>query len=111
MANRKRNIQLHFMVNETEREMIFERMKQLGTGNMGAYIRKIAVDGYIVNLELPELSELTALLGRYNSNLNQIAKRVNATERIYAEDMEHILQIQSEIWKGVHTILSQLSKL
>ncbi|MDL2300030.1 plasmid mobilization relaxosome protein MobC [Clostridiaceae bacterium OttesenSCG-928-D20] len=111
MAKRQRNIQLHFMVSDHERELIKEKMAQLGTDNMGAYIRKIAIDGYIVKLELPELAELTALLRRYNANLNQIAKRVNETSRIYAEDLEDIAQQQEDIWQGVHGILTKLSAL
>ena len=46
MANRKRSIQLHFMVSERERELIEQKMAQMGTRNMGAYLRKMAVDGY-----------------------------------------------------------------
>jgi hypothetical protein len=111
MAKRNRDIQLHFMVSEHERELIKSKMSQLGTQNMGAYIRKIAIDGYIIKLELPELRELTSLLRRYNANLNQIAKRVNETHRIYAEDMEDILHQQNEIWQGVHGILTKLSAL
>ncbi|MGI6498975.1 MAG: plasmid mobilization protein [Oscillospiraceae bacterium] len=111
MANRNRDIQLHFMVSEHERELIKNKMSQLGTQNMGAYIRKIAIDGYIIKLELPELRELTSLLRRYNANLNQIAKRVNETYRIYAEDMEDILHQQNEIWQEVHGILTKLSAL
>ncbi|MDL2217902.1 plasmid mobilization relaxosome protein MobC [Christensenellaceae bacterium OttesenSCG-928-M15] len=111
MAKRQRNIQLHFMVSDHERELIKEKMAQFGTDNMGAYIRKIAIDGYIVKLELPELAELTALLRRYNANLNQIAKRVNETSRIYAEDLEDISQQQEKIWQGVHGLLTKLSAL
>ncbi|MDL2234652.1 plasmid mobilization relaxosome protein MobC [Christensenellaceae bacterium OttesenSCG-928-L17] len=111
MAKRQRNIQLHFMVSDHERELIKEKMAQLDTDNMGAYIRKIAIDGYIIKLELPELAELTALLRRYNANLNQIAKRVNETSRIYAEDLEDISQQQEKIWQGVHGLLTKLSAL
>ncbi len=58
---------------------IRKRMKQLGTDNMSAFLRKMAIDGYIVKLELPELKEMITLLHRSSSNLNQIAKRVNGT--------------------------------
>ena len=58
MAHRKRTVQLHFMVTEHERELIRQKMEQLGTNNLGAYLRKMAIDGYIVKLDLPELSEL-----------------------------------------------------
>jgi len=111
MALRKRDIQLHFMVSQDERKLIKEKMELLGTKNMGAYIRKIAIDGYIVKLELPELRDLTSQLRRYNANLNQIAKRVNETRRIYAEDLLDMQQKQEEIWQGVNGILTKLSAL
>ena len=62
MKNRKRQIPILFWVSEEEREQIEQKMAQLGTGNMSAYLRKIAIDGYVVNLDLPELRELTSSL-------------------------------------------------
>ena len=77
MAHRKRTVQLHFMVTEHERELIRQKMEQLGTNNLGAYLRKMAIDGYIVKLDLPELSELLSLLRRTSNNINQVARRVH----------------------------------
>lgn len=74
MAHRKRSVQLHFMVTEHERELIRQKMEQLGTNNLGAYLRKMAIDGYIVKLDLPELSELLSLLRRTSNNVNQVAR-------------------------------------
>lgn len=107
MAHRKRTVQLHFMVTEHERELIRQKMAQLGTNNLGVYLRKMAVDGYIVKLELPELSELLSLLRRTSNNVNQIARRVHETGNIYDTDLENILQKQQELWAGVNEILSQ----
>ena len=67
MAKRKRDIQLKFRVTPQEREMIETKMAQFGTTNMAAYLRKMAIDGYVVKLDLPELRELVTLL-RYSSN-------------------------------------------
>ena len=85
---RKRNIQVIFWISEQERELIQQKMAQLGTDNMSAYLRKIAIDGYVVRLELPELREMVSLLRRSSNNLNQVAKRVNETGRFYAADMD-----------------------
>ena len=74
MANRKRSIQLHFMVSERERELIKQKMAQMGTRNMGAYLRKMAVDGYVVNLDLSAVGELVFLLRRCRNNLNQLTR-------------------------------------
>ena len=108
MAHRKRTVQLHFMVTEHERELIRQKMAQLGTNNLGVYLRKMAVDGYIVKLELPELSELLSLLRRTSNNVNQIARRVHETGNLYDTDLEDILQKQQELWAGVNEILSRL---
>ena len=75
MANRKRQIPIIIMVNEREKALIEEKMRQLGTKNMGAYIRKMAIDGYVVRLDLSDISELVSLLRRSSNNLNQYAKQ------------------------------------
>ena len=108
MAHRKRTVQLHFMVTEHERELIRQKMAQLGTNNLGVYLRKMAVDGYIVKLDLPELSERLSLLRRTSNNINQVARRVHKTGNIYDTDLEDILQKQKELWDGVNEILSCL---
>ena len=61
MANLEREVQLKFRVTPEERTLIEQKMEQLGTTNMAAYLRKMAVDGYVVNLELPELREMVSL--------------------------------------------------
>ena len=108
MAHRKRTVQLHFMVTEHERELIRQKMAQLGTNNLGVYLRKMAMDGYIVKLDLPELTELLSLLRRTSNNINQVARRVHETGNIYDTDLEDILQKQKELWDGVNEILSCL---
>ncbi len=108
MAHRKRTVQLHFMVTDHERELIRQRMAQLGTNNLGVYLRKMAVDGYIVKLDLPELSEMLSLLRRTSNNINQVARRAHETGNIYNTDLKDILQKQKELWDGVNEILSCL---
>lgn len=108
MAHRKRTVQLHFMVTEHERELIRQKMAQLGTNNLGVYLRKMAVDGYIVKLDLLELSELLSLLRRTSNNINQVARRAHETGNLYDTDLEDILQKQKELWNGVNEILSRL---
>jgi hypothetical protein len=111
MANRNRQIQLKFRVTPQEREMIEQKMAQLGTKNMAAYLRKISIDGYVVKLELPELKEMVSLLRRSSSNLNQLAKRVHETGRVYDADLEDIVQNQERLWQAVNDILAVLAKL
>ena len=93
---RKRGVQLNFRVSEEELAAIESKMEQLGIFNREAYLRKMALDGYAVRLDLPELKELLTLLRRHSSNLNQLVRRVNTTGRVYEADLEDIIKRQSE---------------
>ena len=86
-------------------------MSQLGTSNREAYLRKMALDGYVIKLELPELKELVSLMHRSSNNLNQLTRKVHETGRVYDVDLEDISQRQEQLWEGVREILTQLSKL
>lgn len=107
--SRKRNVQIIFWVTEAERDIIEQKMAQVGTDNLSAYLRKIAIDGYIVKLDLPELREMISLLRRSSNNLNQIAKRLNETGRFYAADLEDMLRRQEQLWQATNRILSRLA--
>ena len=109
MAKRKRNIVIRFRVAPEEREMIESKMAQFGTTNMAAYLRKISIDGYVVRLDLPELREIVSLLRRSSNNLNQIAKRVNETSRIYDADIDCLKENQEKIWSAANGILTRLA--
>ena len=111
MANRNRQIQLKFRVTPQEREMIEQKMEQLGTKNMAAYLRKISIDGYVVKLELPELKKMVSLLRRSSNNLNQLTKRVHETGRVYDADLEDIVQNQERLWQAANDILAVLAKI
>ena len=100
--SRKRNVQIIFWVSEEERAQIQAKMDQVSTENLSAFLRKIAIDGYILKLDLPELREMISLLRRSSNNLNQIAKRLNETGRFYAADMEDILQRQEQLWQAAN---------
>ena len=98
MANRQREVQLKFRVTPEERALIEAKMDQFGTTNMAAYLRKIAIDGYVVNLDLPELREMVSLLRRSSNNLNQLTKRVHETSRFYDADLEDLRQSYDGLW-------------
>ncbi len=111
MANREREIQLKFRVTPQEREIIEQKMAQLGTKNMAAYLRKISIDGYVIRLELPELKEMVSLLRRSSNNLNQLTKRVHEMGRVYDADLEDIVQNQERLWQVANDILTELAKI
>ena len=108
---RKREAQLNFRVSPEELALIEQKMAQLGTTNREAYLRKMALDGYVVRLELPELKELVSLMRYSSNNLNQLARRAHETGRIYDADLEDISRRQEALWDGVHQVLTQLAKL
>ena len=111
MKKRRRTIPLMFYVTPEERDQIEAKMAQLGTNNMSAYLRKIAIDGYVVQLDLPELREMVSLMRRSSNNLNQLARRANETGRIYPEDLADIRQNQAQLWESAKKILRVLSTL
>ena len=111
MAKRKRTIPMLFYVSEQEKEMIQTKMEQYGTKNLSAYLRKIAIDGYVVNLELPELRELVSLLRRSGNNLNQLTKRVHETGCFYDADMEDLRQSYDRLWDAAQKILTSLAAI
>lgn len=108
---RKRNVQLNFRVSADERSAIEQRMELLQTTNMAAYIRKMAVDGYIIHLDTTDIRELVSQMRRYNNNLNQIAKRINETRHIYKADMDEICQQQDTIWSMVYKLVDTLTSI
>lgn len=111
MANRNRPVQVKFRVTPEERKMIDRRMEQAGISNMAAYLRKMAIDGYVVKLELPELRDFISLLRRTSNNFNQIARRVNSTDRIYADDIAEMKNLLEQIWVADNRILEKLAAI
>ena len=111
MAKRTRNVQVLFWVSPQEMELIRQKMAQFGTDNLSAYLRKMAIDGYVLQLDLPELKELVSLLRRSSNNLNQLTRRVHETGRFYDADLEDLRQGYERLWSAAGHVLSQLSKL
>ena len=106
MANRKRNIQMKFYVTEEEKRLIDKKMAQLPTRRYGAYLRKMAIDGYIIQVDTRDIKEMNKLLSAIGRNINQIAKRINAGGPAYQADMEEIRERLDEIWQLQRRILS-----
>ena len=111
MANLEREVQLKFRVTPEERALIEQKMAQLGTSNMAAYLRKMAIDGFVINLELPELREMVSLLRRSSNNLNQLTRRVHETGRFYDADLDELRQNYDSLWDAAQKILTSLAKL
>ena len=111
MSNRNRALQLNLRVSENELNMIEEKMAQAGISNREAYLRKMAIDGYVLRLEVPELKELLSLMRYAGNNINQIARWANESGRIYENDLHDVLARQNEMLERMKEILSKLSAL
>ena len=99
MTNRTRPIRIEFCVSENEHRLIKAKMEQLGTKNMGAYLRKMAIDGYIIKVDYTQQKKLAAAVSRVASNINQICRRINSTGHFYADDITELKERQGEIWQ------------
>ena len=99
MAERKRAIQLKLWVDENEKNLIEEKMKILGTRNFGAYARKMLIDGYIIKVDYSEQRKLAAEVNKIGININQICKRINSIDHIYAEDVSELKSRMEDVWQ------------
>ena len=107
MSNRDR--QVHFLVNEAEWELIKQKMEESGIKNIGVYLRRMAIMGYTIKLDLDDMKEAIRLLRIMGNNMNQYAKKANETGNIYAEDIKDIKARQEELWQVMKAILDKLA--
>lgn len=91
--------------------MIQQKQSQMGATTLSAYLRKITIDGYVVNLDIPELKEMVSLLRYSSNNLNQLTKRVHETGRVYDADLEDLNRKLDQIWQCADGIIRTIAKL
>lgn len=99
MADRTRPIRIEFCVSEHENQLIKSKMAQLGARNKGAYLRKMAIDGYIIKVDYTEQKKLAVAVSKVGTNINQICRRINSTGHFYEDDVAELKAKQSEIWE------------
>ena len=95
---RRRPIHLHVMVSEEELALIRERMAEAGIRNMGAYMRKMALNGYVLHVDLSDIRELVSLQRRCANNLNQVAIHVNTYGGIQPHEIKGLQRDYTELW-------------
>ena len=110
-SNRNRNVHMHVWVTEDEALLIRDRMASVGVTNMGAYVRKMSLDGFFIHIDLSDVREMVSLLRRCSNNLNQYAKRANETGSIYAADIEDLRERFDRLWDAANEILRGLAKI
>ena len=88
---RVRNNRIYFHLDENEKRELDRRMEAVGVKNRDAFVRKMVLDGYIVNIDMTTVSELVRLLRISSNNINQMAKRANETGSVYEDDVLGLL--------------------
>ena len=107
----RRNIRISVRLTAEEHQLLKEKMEKIGVTNQEAFIRKMILDGLVIRLELPELKELISLLRYSSNNINQIAKRLNESGRVYQTDLDDIKANQEKLWEMANEIMMSLSRL
>ena len=101
----KHSVRVEFVVTKQEAALIKERMAELGITNLSAYLRKMAVDGYIIHLDMSDIQEMIRLLRICSNNLNQYTRRANETGSVYAADVEDLRARLDGLWDGMEKLL------
>jgi len=107
----KRNILINFRVSEPEQALIAEKMLKAGISNKEAYLRKMVLDGFVVNLDFSAVRELSRLLRSATNNLNQIAKRANETRNIYESDIKDLQDNYEKVWDSMESVMKKLASM
>ena len=109
--NRKRPIRVVFRLDESEAALLEQKMAEANILNREAYIRKMALDGYVLRIDFSDIRRMTSLLSNATNNLNQVAKRANETHSIHAEDIYALRADYDNLWAGMRDIMKKLAKL
>ena len=108
MKNRSRKIPILFMVDEEEKQQLDSKMLQFGTKNMGAYLRKMGIDGMVIKKDYTDIRKLLGEIGKIGSNINQIAKRANENLQIHQSEVEEVLRRQAEVEGLIKVLLKKV---
>ena len=108
---RIRNVLIYVWVRQDELEAIQERMASLGIQNMSAYIRKMALNGYVLYVDLVPVKELVSLLRRCSNNINQVAIQANTYGGIYPGEVERLRRDYDALWERTGEVLRRLAEI
>ena len=104
-GHNKKSVRVEVVMSEQDAELVKGRMAELGITNLSAYLRKMAVDGYIIHLDMSDIQEMIRLLRICSNNLNQYARRANETGSIYAADVDDLRTRLDSLWDGMDKLL------
>lgn len=107
----KKTVRMQLVISQKEADLVKERMAELGITNLSAYLRKMAVDGYIIHLDTGDIQEMVRLLRICSNNLNQYARRANETGSIYAADVEDLRSRLDSLWEQMDRLLREFANI
>ncbi len=102
---------IEIRVTKEDKEKILVRMRSMGIHNISAFMRKMALDGYCVRVDLSAIKELVRLLSYSSKNLNQYTKLAHEKGSVYGTDIEDLRERLDEIYGQTKEIMTKLSKL
>lgn len=105
--NRSRKNQIILYLSDDEKFILDEKTKLSGMTSRSAFLRQLIVYGFVYDVDYAELHEYNTLLSRIGTNLNQIAKRMNATGHVYDADIEQVKKLMEEVWRTQNSMLSK----
>lgn len=108
---RVRNVPIYVWVRPDELEAIRERMAQAGIRNLSAYIRKMALTGYVLNVDLEPVRELVSLQRRCSNNLNQVAIQANTYGGVYPQEIKTLQKDYADLWGPLSELLEKLTQV
>lgn len=107
MVQRQRQNELKIYLNNDEQYILEQKLKLSNMKSKSAFLRHLILYGYVYEIDYEQLREYNTHLSRISNSLNQIAKRVNSTERIYEADFKEIKELMKQVWQSQKSMLSK----
>ena len=110
MKKRNRSVLISAWVSAEEYDIIKKRMEEAGTQNVSAFIRKLTINGFVLNVDLSPVKELVSLQRRCSNNLNQVAVHAN-THGIYESEISGLQKDYTALWEPLSELLKKLAEI
>ena len=107
MAQRERQNELKIYLSDDEQYILEQKLKLSHMKSKSAYVRHLILYGYVYEIDYEQLREYNTSLSRISNSLNQIAKRINTTGRIYGEDFKDVKELMKQVWQSQKSMLSR----
>lgn len=107
MANRERKNELKIYLNDKEQYILEQKVKISGMKSKSTFLRRLILYGFVYDIDYSDLRDYNATLGKISGNLNQIAKRMNATGNVYKADVEEVKKLMKQVWDTQKAMLAK----